>query len=487
MCRGRSAAAARRPAGAARAPRRATQARHARGAVARSAPAGRRPRLRRLRRACWPTSRWPASRWASSAAARRSARAVRCCSASSAGSRPPGCPVVPACGWSCSPLAAERSRPAVAQPGRRPACRATRRRARRALPTGRRRRHPGRRRRGAQPRRAARRRPGRARRLHAAARAIATPPLEGLARHVEPRYGWDDIVLPADGLAQLRELCARLRHQGTVLERWGYGRKHARRRGIDRPVRRAARHRQDHGRRDRRRRAGAGPVPHRPVGGGQQVHRRDREEPRTHLPRRRPGRRRAAVRRGRRALRQALRSARRARPLRQRRDRLPAAAARDVRRPGRAGHQPARQHRRGVHAPAGLRRGVSAARRGRAAADLAAGAAAEAPLGDDVDLPFLARKFKLAGGHIRNIALAAAFLAAEDRVPIGMGTSRAPPAASTRNWASWLPNRISSSTTACSRTTLPLCEESLQSDRTQLRISGTPGRAAPQGRRRRRA
>jgi SpoVK/Ycf46/Vps4 family AAA+-type ATPase len=65
-----------------------------------------------------------------------------------------------------------------------------------------------------------------------AARAIATPPLEGLARHVEPRYAWDDIVLPSDGLVQLEELCARLRHQGTVLERWGYGRKHARRGGI---------------------------------------------------------------------------------------------------------------------------------------------------------------------------------------------------------------------------------------------------------------
>jgi AAA+ superfamily predicted ATPase len=68
--------------------------------------------------------------------------------------------------------------------------------------------------------------------FRSAARAIATPPLEGLARHVEPRYSWDDIVLPGDGLVQLHELCARLRHQGTVLERWGYGRKHARRAGI---------------------------------------------------------------------------------------------------------------------------------------------------------------------------------------------------------------------------------------------------------------
>ena len=64
-----------------------------------------------------------------------------------------------------------------------------------------------------------------------AARTIATPPLEGLARHIEPKYSWDDIILPADGLAQLREMCSRARHQMTVLETWGYGRKHARRRG----------------------------------------------------------------------------------------------------------------------------------------------------------------------------------------------------------------------------------------------------------------
>jgi SpoVK/Ycf46/Vps4 family AAA+-type ATPase len=68
--------------------------------------------------------------------------------------------------------------------------------------------------------------------FRSAARAIAAPPMETLARHVEPRYGWDDIVLPSDGMSQLQEICARLRHQGTVLERWGYGRKHARRGGI---------------------------------------------------------------------------------------------------------------------------------------------------------------------------------------------------------------------------------------------------------------
>jgi hypothetical protein len=39
---------------------------------------------------------------------------------------------------------------------------------------------------------------------------------------------------------------------------------------------------------------------------------------------------------------------------------------------------------------------------------------ATAPLADDVDLDFLAERFKLAGGGIRNCALAAAFLAADD-------------------------------------------------------------------------
>lgn len=44
----------------------------------------------------------------------------------------------------------------------------------------------------------------------------------------------------------------------------------------------------------------------------------------------------------------------------------------------------------------------------------------EAPLADDVDLAFLARQFKLAGGNIRNIALLAAYLAAEEGSAIGM-------------------------------------------------------------------
>ena len=45
---------------------------------------------------------------------------------------------------------------------------------------------------------------------------------------------------------------------------------------------------------------------------------------------------------------------------------------------------------------------------------------AEAPLGDDVDFAFLARQFALAGGDIRNVALDAAFLAAQNGRTIRM-------------------------------------------------------------------
>ncbi len=38
----------------------------------------------------------------------------------------------------------------------------------------------------------------------------------------------------------------------------------------------------------------------------------------------------------------------------------------------------------------------------------------EVPLAADVDLPFLARQFRISGGNIRNIVLAAAFLAASE-------------------------------------------------------------------------
>jgi len=44
----------------------------------------------------------------------------------------------------------------------------------------------------------------------------------------------------------------------------------------------------------------------------------------------------------------------------------------------------------------------------------------ETPLSDDVDFKLLARRFRIAGGNIRNIIMAAAFLAAEDGQSVAM-------------------------------------------------------------------
>jgi hypothetical protein len=61
--------------------------------------------------------------------------------------------------------------------------------------------------------------------LLAAARAHSNPHLASLARKITPRYGWEDIVLPSDQVALLREIVATVRGRPVVLEDWGLGRK----------------------------------------------------------------------------------------------------------------------------------------------------------------------------------------------------------------------------------------------------------------------
>jgi SpoVK/Ycf46/Vps4 family AAA+-type ATPase len=58
--------------------------------------------------------------------------------------------------------------------------------------------------------------------LYAGAQAHTGMKLGRLARRVAPRYTWDDLILPPDRLEQLREICARIRYAHTVNERWGY-------------------------------------------------------------------------------------------------------------------------------------------------------------------------------------------------------------------------------------------------------------------------
>jgi len=61
--------------------------------------------------------------------------------------------------------------------------------------------------------------------LAAACRAQSSPRLGALAHKIEPRHSWSDIVLPQDALAQLKELCEQARHRHRVYGEWGFDRK----------------------------------------------------------------------------------------------------------------------------------------------------------------------------------------------------------------------------------------------------------------------
>jgi hypothetical protein len=68
--------------------------------------------------------------------------------------------------------------------------------------------------------------------LRAAARAQNSARLERLARRIEPQVGWSDIVLPNDILGELHELAARVRHRDVVLGDWQMRRGGGRGRGV---------------------------------------------------------------------------------------------------------------------------------------------------------------------------------------------------------------------------------------------------------------
>jgi AAA+ superfamily predicted ATPase len=68
--------------------------------------------------------------------------------------------------------------------------------------------------------------------LFAAARSHSSPRLATLARKIVPRYTWDDIVLPDDQLALLHEIVATVRGRPLVLDQWGVGQKLASSAGV---------------------------------------------------------------------------------------------------------------------------------------------------------------------------------------------------------------------------------------------------------------
>ncbi|MBF6336858.1 ATP-binding protein [Nocardia abscessus] len=54
-------------------------------------------------------------------------------------------------------------------------------------------------------------------------RARTRPRMDALAQRLEPRVGWDDIVLPESVLALLHQITDQVSHRTTVYEDWGFG------------------------------------------------------------------------------------------------------------------------------------------------------------------------------------------------------------------------------------------------------------------------
>jgi hypothetical protein len=61
--------------------------------------------------------------------------------------------------------------------------------------------------------------------LATAARGQCGHELAMLSRKIEPRYRWDDIVLPSDQMEQLREICSQAENRHIVYGEWGFEKK----------------------------------------------------------------------------------------------------------------------------------------------------------------------------------------------------------------------------------------------------------------------
>ncbi len=61
--------------------------------------------------------------------------------------------------------------------------------------------------------------------LFAAARARTSDQLRDHAQKIDPRRDWGDLVLPADQIAQLHEMCSQIKYKHVVLGEWGFDRK----------------------------------------------------------------------------------------------------------------------------------------------------------------------------------------------------------------------------------------------------------------------
>lgn len=69
-------------------------------------------------------------------------------------------------------------------------------------------------------------------RLWDSCRSHARPRLDDLAHHIEPAAAWNDLVLPEPQRAVLKEITAHVRQRVTVYDKWGFAKKSSRGLGI---------------------------------------------------------------------------------------------------------------------------------------------------------------------------------------------------------------------------------------------------------------
>ncbi len=69
--------------------------------------------------------------------------------------------------------------------------------------------------------------------LYAACRLQSNRKLGTLARKISSHYRWDDIILPPDRLQQLREICNCVKYRALVYDAWGFDRKVALGKGLN--------------------------------------------------------------------------------------------------------------------------------------------------------------------------------------------------------------------------------------------------------------
>ncbi|MGA1870563.1 MAG: ATP-binding protein [bacterium] len=63
-------------------------------------------------------------------------------------------------------------------------------------------------------------------------RSQSNQKLQELSLKIEPRYTWDDIILPEDKLLQIKEICNQAKHRYCVFRTWGFDHKLSRGKGL---------------------------------------------------------------------------------------------------------------------------------------------------------------------------------------------------------------------------------------------------------------